>query len=70
MTRAKEKLKTVITKYEESISTVYNFPMEQLKNSEPSNNDRSETINKKADKFDKLCSAIKEKLLIIKGIPK
>ena len=64
VTRAKEKLKTVITKFEESISTVYNFPMEQLKDGEPSNSDRSETINKKADEFDKLCTAIKEKLLI------
>ncbi|XP_066934504.1 uncharacterized protein [Clytia hemisphaerica] len=62
--RAKEKLKTVMSKFEESISTVYNFPMEELKDSEPSNNDKRETIDKKADEFDKLCTAIKEKLLI------
>ena len=63
VTKAKEKLKTVLTTYEESISQVYSCPIDELRNNNEGLKETSETA-KKPDELDTLLNAIKEKLVI------
>ena len=59
-TRAKEKLKSVMEKYQESISDAYDVSVDVIKE-KPKDDIQSETT-KKADELDKLHIAMKKKL--------
>ena len=51
-------------KSQESISSVYNFPIDELNNEPDKKDDISSDVIKKADKLDKLHVEIKEKLVL------